>query len=294
MHHRVLKQSFSLLNTDHVELDSRWNFQNVMSPYHRIYLIGKGEGEISNGVSRMTLEAGYLYFIPAFTLCNFSCDHYLDQYFVQFFEYSVDGTSLYPNCRSFVRVEATERDQSGFERLLEINPDRGINRSAKPSVYEKEIYYREYQEINESQSLAVFLETQGILLQLMARFAESVFLQNGEAAVVSGKINDSVQFILKNSQFPLSIRLLAQRVNLNHEYFSRLFEKQMGTRPLSFINSKRVERAMNLIQTDSISFSEIADQTGFRNLSHFSATFKKITGLTPGAYRKKAMMSGMS
>jgi hypothetical protein len=43
---RVLRHSFSLLNTDYVKLDSRWNYQNVISPYHRIYYIDEGEGEI--------------------------------------------------------------------------------------------------------------------------------------------------------------------------------------------------------------------------------------------------------
>src|SRR5690242_335453 len=126
---RILKHSFSLLNTDHVKLGKQWNYKNVISPYHRIYYIDEGYGEISNHENTLKLESGYLYLIPSFTLCDLTCTEYLSQYFVQFFEESSDGISLFANSRSLFKVKANEIDMINFNRLVEINPGRGINRS---------------------------------------------------------------------------------------------------------------------------------------------------------------------
>jgi AraC family transcriptional regulator len=40
-----------------------------------------------------------------------------------------------------------------------------------------------------------------------------------------------------------------------------------------------------LIVTSQMTYSEIAEQTGFENQSHFSRVFKKITGAPPRVYR---------
>ena len=153
---RILTHNFSLLNIDHVRLDSRWNYTNVISPYHRIYYITEGEGWISHFEKKLKLETGYLYIIPSFTLCNLTCDSFLDQYFVQFFEDSSNGISLFADNRSIFKVLAKEIDLVNFERLVHINPGRGINRSDNPRIYEKDVYYKEYQQLNNQQTAAQY------------------------------------------------------------------------------------------------------------------------------------------
>jgi len=283
----ALRHSFSILNIDYVKLDHRWNYKNVISPYHRIYYIDEGEGEISDAEKTVTLEAGYLYIIPAFTLCNLICPNYLSQYFVQFFEEAPDGNSLLSNSRLIFKVKATEVDIMNFQRLVAINPGRGINRSDNPKVYEKHIYYKEYQELNKSQSLSQFLENQGILLQLVARLSESESGPYNPNPVIPEKILDAIRFIVINLHLRLTVKFLAKRANQNTEYFSRLFEQHTGTRPLEYINEKRIERAQHIMTTGSASYTEIAELSGFRSLSHFSRTFKKTTGLSPREYRKR-------
>lgn len=293
MNKRFLKHTWSLLNTDYVKLDSRWNYKNVISPYHRIYYIDAGNGRISDTSKTLTLEAGYLYIIPPYTLCNLFCDGYLSQYFVQFFEESTDGTSLFSDMRLVHRVQARDIDLLAFRRLVDINPGRGINRSDDPQVYEKSIYYKEYQELNNQQKISDFLETQGILLQLLSRFTIPEICQAGEARIIPAKILDAMRFVYANLHLPLSVKSLAERASLNPEYFSRLFEKHTGTRPLSFIYETRIERAVHMIATGSASNAEIASLTGFESLPHFTRTFKKVTGLAPSVYKKQInLMSG--
>ncbi len=53
---------------------------------------------------------------------------------------------------------------------------------------------------------------------------------------------------------------------------------------------QRMERVKELIKYDELTISEIADRTGFSSVAHPSAQFKKLTGMTPTAF--KAVGSG--
>ena len=284
---RILTHNFSLLNVDAVKLDYKWNYKNIVSPYHRIYYIADGAGEISHFEKKLNLERGYLYLIPSFTLCNLSSGEFLDQYYVQFFEETSDGISLFAENRSIFKISATEIDVMNFKRLVQINPGRGINRSDDPRIYEKDIYYREYQDLNHQQQTGQFFETQGILLQLIARFAQPTIICQKERQHIPIKILDTISYIVVSLHLPLSVKTLANRVHQNAEYFSRLFQQYTGSRPLAYITEKRVERAQYLIMTSTAKYTDIAEQTGFESLSHFSRTLKKITGMNPTEFRRK-------
>jgi len=266
----------------------------VISPYYRIYYIDEGEGEISDAESLLKLEPGYLYIVPSFTLCNLNCKNSLGQYFVQFFEDSTDGSSLFANNRNVLKTAATETDLNLFDRLLQINPGRGINRSDNPKIYEKDIYYKEYQELNNQQNASAYLETQGILMLLIARFLNPQLFKSPEHKLIPVKIAETLNYILINLHTDLSVYQLAARVNQNPDYFSRQFKQYTGTRPLNYINEKRVERAQYLMATSRMSYSEICAQTGFDNLSYFSKTFKKLTGMAPSIYKKQIYQVGFN
>ncbi|MBV7529630.1 helix-turn-helix domain-containing protein [Chitinophaga sp. sic0106] len=284
---RLLKHSFSLLHVDHVHLDTRWNYKHVISPYYRLYYIDEGEGTISGPAARIKLSPGNLYLIPSFTLCNLHCSAYLSQYFVQFFEEAPDGLSLFYNKRVLMKKAATPGDISNIKRLLQLNPNRGINRSDNPRVYEKDAFYREYQELNNLQSDAVYLETQGILLQLLSRFMDQQSQAADEGHVIPSKIMDTISYIQLHLKEPLTVAFLASRVNHNQDYFSRQFLQFTGLRPLHYMHEKRIERAQYLIATTDAGYTEIAAEVGFDNLPHFSKVFRKVTGMTPNKYRQQ-------
>lgn len=53
------------MNTDYVQLDSRWNYVNVISPYHRIYYIDGGEGTIADPRTTLKLSLDIYTLYPA-------------------------------------------------------------------------------------------------------------------------------------------------------------------------------------------------------------------------------------
>jgi AraC-like DNA-binding protein len=287
MNRRLSKQAFSLLHVDAVQLNKKWNYKNVKSPYYRIYYIEEGEGYISDVRETVKLEAGFLYIIPCFTMCHLKCPGNLSQYFIHFFEDAPDGISLFHHNRNVMKVMASEIDIANFKRILDINPGRGINRSDNPKVYEKSAYYQEYQELNNRQTDAVFLETQGILLQLVSRFLNSGSYQQKNTNIIPSKILDAISYIQLHLDKDLTVSQLAKRANQHQDYFSRLFLQSTGERPLAYIHGKRIEKAQYLMITTDLSFTAIAEETGFDNLPYFARIFKKVTSLTPGQYRKQ-------
>lgn len=289
---RKFQHTFTLMNVDRVALDSRWNYQHVISPYNRIYYIGDGEGSLSGAGGSVQLEPGFLYIIPSFTLCNMRCDTHLDQYFVQFFEDSTDGISLFAQYRSISKVAATETDRLLFNRLLEINPGRGINRSDNPKVYEKDVFYKEYQELNNLQNISVSMETQGILWQLTAKFLSPNVPDSHGAKMIPLKLAETLDYIELNMHAELTVNFLASRINQHPDYFSRQFKAYTGTRPQTHILGKRIERAQYLMATTRMTYVEIASRLGFSDLSHFSKAFKKTTGMAPRDYRKQMYLVG--
>jgi len=287
MSKRLVRHSFSLLHIDCVKLNSKWNYTNVISPYFRIYYIDEGEGLIESEHGKVKLEQGYLYIIPSFTLCSLYCDNFLSQYFIHFFEESADGISLFEYNRMILKVKAREIDRINFRRLLELNPGRGINRSDNPKVYEKNNYYRDYQELNNTVSESTFIETQGIILQLVSRFLTSRKFKVKKMEPIPSKILESISYIQLNLKQHLTVNFLAKRASLHQDYFSRLFNRFTGERPLAYIHMKRIERAQYLIATTNLPYLEIAEETGFENVPHFAKVFKKVTSLTPGEYKRR-------
>jgi len=74
---------------------------------------------------------------------------------------------------------------------------------------------------------------------------------------------------------------------LHKEYsgLSALFTQVEGITIEQFFLLQRIERVKELIKYNELTMSEIAHRTGFSSVAHLSAQFKKLTGMTPTAFR---------
>lgn len=287
MNKYVLKSAFSLLNTDYVQLNKNWNYKNILSPFYRLYLVDDGNGKLFNPGSSQVLEKGYLYLIPAFTVCNYYCAKYLSQYYLHFIEDSADGSSVFSLNRKIFKTAAVKTDIENFKRIGRLNPGRGLYLTTNPKIYEKQPVLQGFRELNNLMPAAANMETQGIILQLLSRFLTPGNFEMNNPKDFHSKISAAVDFIQRNLQLPITVTNLAERANQNPDYFSRIFHQHTGYRPLAYIQFKRIERAQFLIVTTSLSFNEIATETGFETLSYFSRIFKNITGQNPSQYRSR-------
>ena len=99
-------------------------------------------------------------------------------------------------------------------------------------------------------------------------------------------IRKAAEYIDAHFQENLTLESLARLLGLTPNYFSSLFSKVSGIKLWDYINSRRIEAAMQLLKNESnLNIIEIAAQCGFNNTANFNKAFKKTVGITPGEYR---------
>ena len=94
-------------------------------------------------------------------------------------------------------------------------------------------------------------------------------------------------YVEENLSEPLTREEIAQKVHFHPAYLSRLFRKKTGMSLSEYISQIRIERAKELLSRSEQKVSFIMNHLGYYNLSHFTRTFKKMTGYTPQQYRKR-------
>lgn len=93
-------------------------------------------------------------------------------------------------------------------------------------------------------------------------------------------------------QEPISVDDVARRAGLTRSYFSVLFKKEVGMSVMEYIRHMRIEEAKNMLRLTNHTMLEISSFLAFNSQSHFVSAFKRVTGMTPGAYRKKHYRRG--
>ena len=84
----------------------------------------------------------------------------------------------------------------------------------------------------------------------------------------------------------ISLSAIAEKVNYNPSYLSRLYREQTGTTLVNHINLLRVNKAKRLLKETAMKTRDIAFASGFYSVRHFNQVFKKYTGASAGAWRQ--------
>lgn len=80
---------------------------------------------------------------------------------------------------------------------------------------------------------------------------------------------------------------LSQALGLNRTYLSRRFSAETGMTPGRYVTALRIDEAKRLLSVTRKPLCDIAGFLGFSSQNHFQKVFKRLTGLTPGEYRKQ-------
>ena len=88
----------------------------------------------------------------------------------------------------------------------------------------------------------------------------------------------------EDSKFPFA-DILAKALHRDYSYLSKLFSETEGITIEQFVILQKIERVKELLIYNEKSLSEIAYILGYSSVAHLSAQFKKVTGLTPSAFK---------
>jgi len=100
-------------------------------------------------------------------------------------------------------------------------------------------------------------------------------------------IAKGIEYIHKKYSQPINLHMLCDYLNLNTCYFCVLFKNQTNMTFSQYLNKIRINESKILLETTNDSIIDISLAVGFNNHNHFSATFKKLTGMTPTVYRNQ-------
>lgn len=96
-----------------------------------------------------------------------------------------------------------------------------------------------------------------------------------------------LNYLETHYQEDISIGELSQRYNFNSAYLSRLFKKETGISPKSYLINLRLKSVQQLLVSTKLPIEEIAELTGFKYGYHLSKYFKQTFKISPSEFRKK-------
>lgn len=97
---------------------------------------------------------------------------------------------------------------------------------------------------------------------------------------------EAMDYIGAHYQDPnISISAIAQDLGISEGHLSHTFKKETDYTLLNYLTRYRVHKAMELLRDCRVKVYEVAAQVGYRDITYFSATFKKVTGVTPSEYQ---------
>ena len=131
-----------------------------------------------------------------------------------------------------------------------------------------------------------FIISEGSIFQTL----ENLFLETLNNDVQNEKynhhpFNDLLDYLSTNYNESVTLDSLEKKFKIDKYKLLKKFKKNIGITPLEYQTAIRIENSKQLFYND-IPLVEIALETGFYDQSHFTHSFKKYVGVTPGNYKK--------
>lgn len=120
------------------------------------------------------------------------------------------------------------------------------------------------------------------------------FLKEPDKKKIPGWVRELKNIIQDqiDTQFTVDLKKISDELALNPSYLSREFSKYFDDLNFGdYVRQKRIEKAISLMEESDYSLTEIAYLTGFSDQSHFTRTFKLITGRNPLSFRNNIRKS---
>ncbi len=128
---------------------------------------------------------------------------------------------------------------------------------------------------------ALMLLTLGRLISMHSDSRVSTVMDTN--SVIHSKIHRAISYLIENYDQNISVNEISAITGLSEFHFVRTFRKATGLPPYEYLVTIRVENARKLL-SKGVPIVEVATQSGFYDQSHFNRHFKRIYGITPGAY----------
>lgn len=107
-----------------------------------------------------------------------------------------------------------------------------------------------------------------------------------------GGLGDTLEWAITQMRRPLTVDSLAHRAGMSKRTLVRRFAEQIGTTPMRWLISQRVQEAERLLEATGLDVEDIADRCGFGSAAVLRLHLAREVGMTPTAYRRAARRPG--
>lgn len=276
------------LNVGFARLDADWNWKDVQSPFSRLYYVTEGEASVELPQGVLHLVPGAVYLVPAFIRHHCICTGPFTYYYLHVYEGGLPerggafpGRSIFEVYDFPNAVGASSLDEALFRRLCELFPYFEVP-SANPATYDDHDTLMTNIRRAADLSPADCIEACSISALLFSRFMRDA---RPKASVGDARIVRALSVIGRNLYARLELRFLAAEVCMSPDHFIRVFRREVGDTPMSYIMRRKLEQAQLLLATTDHSVGRIAAMLAFEDASYFCRLFRQRIGISPQQYR---------
>lgn len=258
-----------------------WRYRGIISPFTRLFYIERGGGIIRHERQEIRLRPGTLVISPPFLPVDYLCNSWCDNLYAIVTCRLRQGYELFSLPLENYALKAPPHTAARVERLAAMNPQMGLTEVDPGHPDYNALIWNADRRLP---GIGAQMETQGLLRILLSPFLEQ--LAGDEHLVSTHRLYEILIYIQQNLDREMTLKELAGIMDLHPTYFSDLFHRLIGMRPVAYINRKRIEQAQLLLMTTTLSIKEISYRLGFSDPNYFTRVFKKQTGSSPRLYRR--------
>jgi AraC family transcriptional regulator len=183
-----------------------------------------------------------------------------------------------------VRIFSIDVKPQSLERVRECSPifNSQVEFSAGQPVRLAMKLYNEFQKMDSVSPLAI----EGLAFEILAEASRQK--TNESQRQPPRWLERAKELIHAEFNEEITLASLAQAVAVHPVHLARQFRRHYRCTVGEYVRQLRIERACTEITKSSMSLAEVAAGIGFYDQSHFTNTFKRLTGMTPSQYRQAA------
>lgn len=181
--------------------------------------------------------------------------------------------------RFIPRMSDSLRDYKNYMVVFNTLLRKAAEQSAVHPVYLDQLSTKFAKQIEELTSVT----DHSLEQQMLHKYC--LLVRNYSVKGYSPIIQKVINQINLNLASDLGLKNLSEMFNISAGYLSTLFKKETGITLTDYVNKKRVEHAIFLLNTTQLQIQAIASCCGIQDINYFTRIFKKFNGMTPKKYR---------
>lgn len=124
-----------------------------------------------------------------------------------------------------------------------------------------------------------------LLAYIVGKYTAPATKDTHDASLSLGQKRILLKYIQENLTNNISVKELAELVQMSPSHFARVFKIAFGVTPYRLVMHERIESTKGMLANTKLSASQIASEYAFASQSHFTKVFRQFTGMSPKQYK---------